>query len=162
MPDLVFWSLRSREPLQSASTTIWVPFVCKLRLWGCWYVPNAELGHSQSMPPDLRFGKRSGIISSRHSLDLLARMIPFNRTCFDPDACRIFYSSNVWPPCTAGSLRAVQLCHPPGLVRNGISQPAERNLQCQALCLCPSQSCPTYISIHMQLFPIMPVYSFKS
>ena len=53
----------------------------------------------------------------------------------------------------------MHLCSSPGLVRNGISQPAERYLWCQALCILPraaphtyqfkcscSQSCPFILS----------------
>lgn len=68
--------LPGRELLRCASIPIWVTSVCKLRLWGCWYIPNLELGRSQGMSPDLRFGRHSGITSSRHSLGPLARRSP--------------------------------------------------------------------------------------
>lgn len=94
---------------------------------GLLYIPVLELGCSQSMPLDLRFGKHSGITSSRHSLGPLARRTPLSSVCLSPDACRLFCSWKVWPAGIPAS-QPRSLEQPLGLMSSRIHQPKQRCL----------------------------------
>lgn len=89
-PDLVSWS-----PAPAGERAAAFPSGFPLsEALGLLHVPSLELGCSQSMPLDVRFGKHSGIISLRHSF-LLARRTPLSSGCLSPAVCRLFCSWKV-------------------------------------------------------------------
>lgn len=160
-------TLQSRELLRCASIPIWAFSVCKLRLWGCWYIPNLELGCSQSMPPDLRFVKRSGITSSRHSMGPLAwpGRLPSTVCVLTQLHAGVFCSLKIWPPgTTASQFRSSGQCSSlqPSQAYEQWDLSAKAKVPVIARVVRLSQSSHTHVSAQNHLFPVMPLYSFKS